>query len=78
MEPLKAGSLAAANCEAPKCDLAGASIYSDNIASLPPIQADPMAERAFAYQLAASVFGKPLGPVVERKRRRVVWRPAAR
>lgn len=59
-----------------KCDLAGASICSDNIASLPPIQADPMAERAFAHQLAAIVFGKPL-PVVERKRRRIVRRASA-
>lgn len=65
-----------AACGAPKSDLAGASIYSDNIAGLPKIQADPMAERAFAYQLAAIVFGKPIVPVVERKRRRVTWRPA--
>ena len=60
----------------PKSDLAGlASICSDNTASLPPIQADAMAERAFAYQLAAVVFGKPIVPVIERKRRRPVWRP---
>lgn len=65
-----------AACGAPKSDLAGASIYSDNIASLPPIQADPMAERAFAYRLAAVVFGKPTVPVVERKRRHMTWRPA--
>lgn len=49
---------------------------TDNIASLPPIQADPAAERAFAYQLAAIVFGRPIVPVVERQRRRVTWRPA--
>lgn len=50
---------------------------TDNIGSLPAIQADPRAERAFAYQLAAVVFGKPVVPVVERKRRRVTtWRPA--
>lgn len=65
-----------AACGAPECDLAGASICSDITASLPPIQADPLAERAFAYQLAASVFGKPSGPIIERKRRRPVWRPA--
>jgi hypothetical protein len=64
-----------AACGAPKSDLAGASIYSDNNASLPPIQADPMAERAFAYQLAAIVFGKP-ATVVERKRRRITARLA--
>jgi hypothetical protein len=60
----------------PKSDLAGASIYSDNIASLPPIQADPMAERAFAYHLASVVFGK-VAPVVERKRRRLMRRMPA-
>jgi hypothetical protein len=77
MQPQKQNPATLAACGAPKCDLAGASIYSDNIASLPPIQADPMAERAFAYQLAAIVFGKPLRPfVVDRKRRRVDWRAA--
>jgi hypothetical protein len=61
----------------PKSDLAGASICSESTLALPPIQADPAAERAFAYQLAAVVFGRPLHPfVVDRKRRRVVWRPA--
>jgi hypothetical protein len=75
MHPHKEIPATLAACGAPKCDLAGASIYSDNIASLPPIQADPMAERAFAYQLAAIVFGKPIAPVVERKRRKVEWRP---
>ena len=68
---------AAANCGAPKLDLAGASITSEVISSLPPIQADPAAEREFAYQLAAIVFGKPSRPfAVERKRRRTVWRSA--
>ena len=76
MQHHKGNPTTLAACGAPKSDLAGASIYSDNIASLPPIQADPMAERAFAYQLAAVVFGKPIVPVVERKRRRVMWRPA--
>ncbi|MFB6449054.1 hypothetical protein [Bradyrhizobium tunisiense] len=71
MQPLKRNPATLAACGAPKPDLAGASIYSDNIASLPPIQADPAAERAFAHQLAAIVFGKP-APVVERKRRRIV------
>jgi hypothetical protein len=50
---------AAANCGAPKSDLAGALITSESIASLPPIQANPAAEREFAYRLAATVFGKP-------------------
>lgn len=50
---------AAANCGVPKTDLAGASIYSDNIANLPPIQADPRAELRFAQWLAASVFSRP-------------------
>lgn len=76
MQQPKGNPATLAACGAPKCDLAGASICSDNIASLPPIQADPMAERAFAYQLAAIVFGKPVVPVIERKRRRVTWRPA--
>lgn len=76
MQPPKGNPATLAACGAPKCDLAGASICSDNIASLPPIQADPMAERAFAHQLAAIVFGKPL-PVVERKRRRIVRRASA-
>ena len=76
MQQPKGNPATLAACGAPKPDLAGASIYSDNIASLPPIQADPMAERAFAYQLAAIVFGKPIGPIIERKRRRPVWRPA--
>ncbi|MCK1595491.1 hypothetical protein [Bradyrhizobium sp. 164] len=58
-------------------DLAGASITSESIADLPPIQADPVAERAFAYQLAAIVFGKPIVPVVERKRRRLMRRVSA-
>lgn len=44
---------------------------TDNIAGLPKIQSNPAAERAFAYQLAAIVFGKP-APVVERKRRRIM------
>ncbi|MBR1173683.1 hypothetical protein JQ617_06925 [Bradyrhizobium sp. KB893862 SZCCT0404] len=65
-----------AACGAPKPDLAGASIGSEFIDNLPAIQADPMAERAFAYQLAAIVFGKPIAPVIERKRRRPLWRPA--
>ncbi|MCP1865264.1 hypothetical protein ABIF65_009422 [Bradyrhizobium japonicum] len=60
----------------PKSDLAGASICSESISSLPPIQADPMAERAFAYQLAAIVFAKPV-PIVERKRRRLMRRVPA-
>jgi len=76
MQPPMENPATLAACGAPKSDLAGASIYSDNIASLPPIQADPMAERAFAYQLAAIVFGKPIVPVVERKRRRLTWRSA--
>ncbi|MGY3035906.1 hypothetical protein ACVIIV_005076 [Bradyrhizobium sp. USDA 4354] len=76
MQPQKQNPTTLAACGAPKSDLAGASIFSDNIASLPPIQADPMAERAFAYQLAAVVFGKPIVPNVERKRRRTVWRSA--
>jgi hypothetical protein len=76
MHPSKGNPATLAACGAPKSDLAGASICSDNIASLPPIQADPMAERAFAYQLAAIVFGKS-APVVERKRRRIVRRAAA-
>jgi hypothetical protein len=64
-------SPAAANCGAPKNDLAGsASISSEFIASLPPIQADPVAERKFALDLAARVFGHP---VVSGRRRRV-WR----
>jgi len=49
---------------------------TDNIAGLPKIQSDPAAERAFACQLATMVFGNSASPVVERKRRRVVWRPA--
>lgn len=74
--PRKENPATLAACGAPKSDLAGASICSDIIASLPPIQADPMVERAFAYQLAAIVFGKPV-TVVERKRRRIVRRVPA-
>ena len=76
MRTSKGNPATLAACGAPKSDLAGASICSDNIASLPPIQADRMAERAFAYQLAAIVFGKVV-PVVERKRRRMVRRVPA-
>jgi hypothetical protein len=76
MQHHKGNPTTLAACGAPKSDLAGASICSDYTASLPPIQADPMAERAFAYQLAALVFGRP-APVVERKRRRHVRRAAA-
>jgi hypothetical protein len=75
MQPLKGNPATLAACGAPKSDLAGASICSDNIASLPPIQADPMAERAFAYKLAEIVFGNR-SPVVERKRRRICGRTA--
>lgn len=53
----------------PKSDLAGASICSESISSLPPIQADPTAERRFALALAARVFGAPI--VVVRRRRRI-------
>jgi hypothetical protein len=77
MQPQKQNPATLAACGAPKSDLAGASICSDNTALLPPIQADPAAERAFAYQLAAIVFGKPAAPVVERKRRRLAWRAPA-
>lgn len=63
-----------AACGAPKSDLAGASICSEFTSSLPPIQADPVAERKFARQLAAAVFGTV--PVVVRKRRRTVGRSA--
>jgi hypothetical protein len=48
---------AAANCGAPKSDLAGASINSKLIASLPLIQAYPVVGRKFALDLAARVFG---------------------
>jgi len=59
---------------APECVHVLADSERNILANLPPIQADPMAERAFAYQLAAIVFGKPIGPVVERKRHRLVRR----
>lgn len=52
----------------PKSDLAGASICSESIPSLPPIQADPRAERRFAIALAARVFAAPV-QVVRRRRR---------
>jgi hypothetical protein len=48
-----------ATCGAPKNDLAGALIDSEFIASLPPIQANPIARRKFALALAARVFGAP-------------------
>jgi len=57
MQSSKGNPATLAACGAPKNDLAGASIYSDNIANLPPIQADPRAELRFARQLAATVFG---------------------
>jgi len=76
MQTQKQNPTTLAACGAPKSDLAGASISSEFISNLPAIQADPVAERAFAYQLAAVVFGKPIVPVIERKRRRVMWRPA--
>lgn len=60
----------------PKSDLAGASICSESIPSLPPIQADPAAERRFAQALAERVFGIAsnsqvgrLIPVVRRRQR---------
>lgn len=51
---------AAANCGVPKYDLAGASINLEFIASLPPIQANPKAERKFALGLVARVFWPPV------------------
>lgn len=74
MQPHKEIPATLAACGAPKDDLAGASISSDSISSLPPIQADPAAERRFALALAARVFGstsqiEKLIPVVRRRRR---------
>lgn len=69
MQHQKENPATLAACGAPKSDLAGASICSDHIASLPPIQADPAAERRFALALAERVFGSPI--MVVRRRRRI-------
>lgn len=68
MEPHKTNPATLAACGAQIGDLAGASISSEFIASLPAIQADPAAERRFARALAERVFGSPI--VVVRRRRR--------
>jgi hypothetical protein len=47
-----------AACGVPVTDLAGALITPEFIASLPPIQVNRKAERKFAIELSARVFGQ--------------------
>ncbi|MET4230176.1 hypothetical protein ABIA85_003443 [Bradyrhizobium sp. LA6.10] len=68
MQSLKENPATLAACGVQIDDLAGASITSESIDNLPPIQADPAAERRFALALANRVFGAPI-TVVRRRRR---------
>jgi hypothetical protein len=59
-------------------DLAGASITPEFIASLPPIQANPKAERKFALGLSARVFGHSVVAPSPRARLKKAASPAVR
>lgn len=76
MKPHMENPATLAACGVQIADLAGASITSECIDNLPPIQADPFAERRFALALAQRVFGVAsssqvgrLIPVIRRRRR---------